>query len=158
MLNGRIDYKLSKIGSERALKIPKLNFKEDGILAEADLLRECKSYLDDKNIPYVRVDGSPKFIHISGVRKEIPSSHAGFPDLMVMINSKVYFIELKSPLGGSLSDKQIRMHEEMHRGGAYNCMTQSFLGFKRIIAGEVDKEILDAALVLINQTVNFYQA
>lgn len=68
-------------------------------------------------------------------RKVVAVGHTGFPDLFLVRNGRMAFIEVKSPTGkGRLSVKQIREIERLKNEGINVHVIDSFEGADSVIA------------------------
>jgi hypothetical protein len=56
----------------------------------------------------------------------------GVPDLVLMYNGKAYGIELKTNTG-TLSDKQVKVHESWKKQGIDTFIVRTFEEFKKLI-------------------------
>ena len=99
---------------------------------EADTLEACKDYLDSReDLCWRRVEGSGKFV----AGKFIKSDMKGCPDLLIMMQGRMFLAELKVP-GGSLSESQADFILEFGRHGAIGGVICSLAGLKRFLGEE----------------------
>ena len=62
-------------------------------------------------------DGNGNFLHGSQAsKKKLMGSRAGWPDLCFILDGRIVWIELKAK-AGTLSEAQIRVHEQMRARG-----------------------------------------
>lgn len=108
---------------------------------EAEILLQCKEYLDSReDIFWRRVEGAGKYIG----GKFIKSEMKGAPDLLILIQGRLYLAELKVP-GGSLSESQASFICEASAHGAVGGVVCSVEALKRFLGdgaqgGQVDTE------------------
>ncbi len=103
---------------------------EGQVEKEADLLRDVLAFFKDEPGSFVcRIDGVGKLMH--GVM--IPSSHAGFPDIVCITHGVFYGIELKAK-GGSLSERQRVMLTDMQEAGANVGVVLSLHGLRSMLS------------------------
>lgn len=106
---------------------------------EADLLHDILAmYKQEPAVFIQRIDGVGKLMR----GKMIPSSHAGFPDLVMIIEGTFYGIELKAK-GGSLSEKQRDMLQNMQRAGAKVGIVLSTQGLNNMLSGCKPRDVLE---------------
>jgi hypothetical protein len=97
---------------------------------EADLLRDVLAFFKDEPETFCcRIDGVGKLMR--GVM--IPSSHAGFPDIVCITQGVFYGIELKAK-GGTLSDKQKKLLNNMQEAGANVGIVMSIHGLRSMLS------------------------
>ena len=113
--------------SDKKYKIPRAEGQAE---KEAELLSDILTmYKQEPAVFIQRIDGVGKLMH----GKMIPSSHAGFPDLVMIIEGTFYGIELKAK-GGSLSEKQRDMLQNMQRAGANVGIVLSTKGLNNMLS------------------------
>jgi|TARA_R110000803_G_scaffold66841_1_gene128433 Holliday junction resolvase-like predicted endonuclease len=72
-------------------------------------------------------------------RKMETTARRGFPDVMMIHNGKVVFVELKSPsTGGSLSKLQERELKRLSKAGANTFVTNTKEGVDNVVAKLID--------------------
>jgi hypothetical protein len=121
---------------DKKYKIPRAEGQAE---KEADLLHDILAmYKQEPAVFIQRIDGVGKLMH----GKMIPSSHAGFPDLIMIIQGKFFGIELKAK-GGSLSEKQRDMLQNMQRAGANVGIVLSTKGLNGMISGVQPDNIVE---------------
>ena len=116
---------------KRSWHIP--NPKGSSGAKEAEILKECRVWLDSAPVFYRRLEGGGKPMHVGGKLIFTKSENSGMPDLMIISSGRVWFAELKRA-GGTLTDVQAGTLRSAATHGALSAVVCSLSGLQDFLS------------------------
>jgi len=114
---------------------PPHNQRRAGV-READTLRAVLSVLSMGGHWHRRIEVQGVMTHNKGRDFMRPSRMQGFPDVIALVDRRLWGIEVKAP-GGRLSGPQAQTLAELQAAGGVSLVVVSLDTFSRVLAGRI---------------------